>query len=70
MDMVYKPLITPFLAKAQAEGRRTVDGLAMLIGQAVPSFTAFFGVAPPAGVDVRALALKSLGLNERIWRRC
>ncbi|MBU2135661.1 MAG: shikimate dehydrogenase [Alphaproteobacteria bacterium] len=66
MDMVYKPLITPFLAKAQAEGRRTVDGLAMLIGQAVPSFTAFFGVAPPAGVDVRALALKSLGLSERI----
>ncbi|MDP2213919.1 shikimate dehydrogenase [Phenylobacterium sp.] len=66
MDMVYKPLQTPFLAQAEAEGRRTVDGLAMLIGQAVPSFTAFFGVRPPAGVDVRALALKTLGLNERI----
>lgn len=65
MDMVYKPLITPFLARAQAEGRRTVDGLAMLIGQAAPSFTAFFGVAPPADVDVRALALKQLGLSER-----
>lgn len=65
MDMVYKPLTTPFLAKADAAGRRTVDGLAMLIGQAVPSFTAFFGVSPPRGVDVRALALKSLGLNER-----
>ena len=66
MDMVYKPLITPFLAQAEAAGRRTVDGLAMLIGQAVPSFTAFFGVAPPADVDVRTLALNSLGLNERI----
>lgn len=66
MDMVYKPLKTPFLRQAEELGRRTVDGLAMLIGQAVPSFTAFFGVAPPADVDVRALALNSLGLNERI----
>lgn len=66
MDMVYKPLITPFLAEAQAEGRRIIDGLAMLIGQAVPSFTAFYGVPPPQAVDVRALALESLGLQERI----
>lgn len=66
MDMVYKPLVTPFLATAQALDRRTVDGLAMLIGQARPAFTAFFGQPPPAGVDVRALALKSLGQNERI----
>ena len=61
MDMVYKPLITPVLAQAQALGRRTVDGLAMLIGQAGPLFEAFYGQPPPAGVDVRALALKALG---------
>jgi shikimate dehydrogenase len=61
MDMVYKPLITPFLAQAQRLGRRTVDGLAMLIGQAVPSFEAFYGQPPPSGVGVRALALKALG---------
>jgi shikimate dehydrogenase len=66
MDMVYKPLRTPFLAQAESEGRRIVDGLAMLIGQAVPSFTAFYGISPPSGVDVRALALKTLGLSERI----
>lgn len=60
MDMVYKPLKTPFLREAEALGRRTVDGLAMLIGQAVPSFEAFFGQAPPASVDVRALALRTL----------
>ena len=60
MDMFYKPLITPFLAQAQALGRRTVDGLEMLVRQAVPSFEAFYGVAPPAQVDVRALALKVL----------
>lgn len=61
MDMVYKPLVTPFLAQAQALGRRTVDGLAMLIGQARPSFEAFYGQPPPADLDVRALALQALG---------
>jgi shikimate dehydrogenase len=60
MDMVYKPLMTPFLLEAKALGRRTVDGLGMLIGQAKPSFTAFFGISPPETVDVRALALKTL----------
>lgn len=59
MDMVYRPLITPFLARAQAAGLRTVDGLAMLIGQARPSFAAFFGVEPP-DVDVRANAIDFL----------
>jgi len=60
MDMVYTPLTTPFLARAKALGRPVVDGLAMLIGQAVPSFEAFYGQAPPAGVDIRGLALKVL----------
>ncbi|HEX2801228.1 MAG TPA: shikimate dehydrogenase [Phenylobacterium sp.] len=60
MDMVYKPLMTPFLLQAQALGRRTVDGLEMLIGQAAPSFEAFFGRPPPGAVDVRALALAAL----------
>jgi shikimate dehydrogenase len=59
MDMVYGRM-TAFLAAAEARGLRTVDGLDMLIGQAVPSFETFFGQAPPAGVDVRALALAHL----------
>jgi len=61
LDMVYKPLRTEFLARAAGLGLRTVDGLEMLIRQAVPSFEAFFGQAPPAGVDVRALALRVVG---------
>lgn len=64
MDMVYKPLKTGLLRAAEARGLRTVDGLAMLIGQAVPSFEALFGEAPPINVDVRALALKALGETE------
>lgn len=61
VDMVYKPLRTEFLQRAQAAGRRTVDGLEMLLRQAVPSFEAFYGQAPPTTVDVRALALHHLG---------
>lgn len=60
MDMFYKPLETPFLAQAKALGRRTVDGLEMLVRQAEPSFEALFGAPPPPTVDVRALALKAL----------
>lgn len=60
MDMTYRPLLTPFLAAGRARGLTTVDGLAMLIGQARPSFRALFGIEPPA-VDVRALALAALG---------
>jgi shikimate dehydrogenase len=60
MDMVYRPLHTPLLEDAARAGHPTVDGLAMLVLQAVPSFEAFFGQAPPRDVDVRALALAAL----------
>ncbi len=61
MDMVYRPLRTEFLQRASGLGLRTVDGLEMLIRQAAPSFEAFFGQAPPADVDVRALVLEAIG---------
>jgi shikimate dehydrogenase len=61
MDMIYKPLRTEFLRRAETAGRRTVDGLEMLLRQAVPSFQAIYGVAPSATVDVRAIALQLLG---------
>jgi shikimate dehydrogenase len=60
MDMIYKPLVTPLLAQARRLGMPTVDGLEMLIGQARPSFEAFFGRPPDPAVDVRALALRAL----------
>jgi len=61
MDMVYKPLETQLLAEARRLGRPAVDGLAMLIGQARPSFAALYGRDPDLMVDVRGLALKALG---------
>ncbi len=60
MDMTYKPVVTDFLAAARARGLTTVDGLAMLIGQATPSFTALFR-RPPPSLDLRALLLAHLG---------
>jgi shikimate dehydrogenase len=60
MDMVYKPLQTPLLRQARQLGFTTVDGLAMLIGQARPSFEAFFGQPAPAGDAARAWALAHL----------
>ncbi len=61
MDMVYKPLRTEFLRRAQSAGRRTVDGLEMLLRQAIPTFEAIYGAAPSPEVDARGLALKLLG---------
>ena len=53
-DIVYTPLETPLLAAAKAEGLRTVDGLGMLLHQAVPGFAAWFGVEPEVTPALRA----------------
>jgi shikimate dehydrogenase len=45
-DIVYAPLQTPLLAAAAARGLRAVEGLGMLLHQAVPGFAAWFGVTP------------------------
>ena len=45
-DIVYAPLETPLLAEARARGLRAVEGLGMLLHQAVPGFAAWFGVTP------------------------
>jgi shikimate dehydrogenase len=63
MDMVYRPLRTDLLVQAKQRRHPVVDGLEMLIRQAAPSFEAFFGQPPPAGVDVRALALAALEID-------
>jgi shikimate dehydrogenase len=57
-DIVYVPLITPFLAAAAARGLRTVDGLGMLLHQARPGFQAWFGVRPTVDAELRAAVLR------------
>lgn len=56
-DIVTSPLDTAFLQGARAAGFRTVDGLAMLIGQADIAFAHFFGAKPPRGEDAALRAL-------------
>ncbi len=45
-DIVYVPLETEFLSRARSFGLVTVDGLGMLLHQAVPGFEKWFGVRP------------------------
>ena len=56
-DIVYTPLVTPFLKSAARSGLATVDGLGMLIHQGRPGFEAWFGAAPTADDKVRELLL-------------
>lgn len=57
-DLVYAPLKTRLLAEAEALGCQTVDGLGMLLHQAVPAFERWFGVRPEVDSATRAAALR------------
>lgn len=59
-DLVYVPLETEFLAEARQAGLRTVDGLGMLLHQAVPAFETYFGVRPTVTPELRALIVADL----------
>ncbi|TPN46956.1 shikimate dehydrogenase [Mesorhizobium sp. B1-1-9] len=59
-DLVYVPLETPLLAAARARGLKTVDGLGMLLNQAVPGFEHWFGVRPKVTAELRAIIVADL----------
>jgi len=56
-DIVYNPLKTPLLEQAEALELSTVDGLGMLLHQAVPGFEAWFGVRPIVDAELRRIVL-------------
>jgi shikimate dehydrogenase len=56
-DLVYAPLQTHLLQQAEEVGCTTVDGLGMLLHQAVPGFERWFGVRPEVDAETRAAAL-------------
>jgi shikimate dehydrogenase len=56
-DLVYVPLETGLLARARARGNPTVDGLGMLLHQAVPGFAHWGGVTPAADEAARSCLL-------------
>ncbi|OSQ49911.1 shikimate dehydrogenase [Marivita geojedonensis] len=57
-DLVYAPLRTRLLATAEDRGCRVVDGLGMLLHQAVPGFERWFGKRPVVDENVRAAVLR------------
>lgn len=56
-DLVYNPLRTRLLQQAEAAGCTTVDGLGMLLHQAVPGFERWFGLRPDVDDALRAAVL-------------
>ena len=54
-DVIYVPLETGLLKAARRAGHRTVDGLSMLLYQAVPGFAHWFGVTPTVTAEQRSI---------------
>jgi len=59
-DIVYNPLETELLKQARLRGNEIVDGLGMLLHQAVPGFEAWFGLTPEVDDDLRQHLLEAL----------
>ncbi|HEY8564848.1 MAG TPA: shikimate dehydrogenase [Beijerinckiaceae bacterium] len=62
-DIVYAPLLTSLLAEAEERDLRAVDGLGMLLHQAVPGFERWFGVRPKVTAELRALIVADLEIR-------
>lgn len=62
-DIVYVPLKTSLLVKAEEQGVATVDGLGMLLHQAVPGFELWFGVRPAVDDTIRNLIIADMGTS-------
>ena len=64
-DIVYTPLETPLLASARARAHPVVDGLGMLLHQAVPGFERWFSVRPEVTADLRQRVLDDIQLKSK-----
>lgn len=59
-DIVYVPLETPLLKAARRRELKVVDGLGMLLHQAVPGFEKWFGVRPDVTAELRNLVIADM----------
>lgn len=59
-DIVYTPLITPFLRAASAHGHAIVPGLGMLLHQAVVGFEKWFGQRPRVTQELHDLVARDI----------
>lgn len=58
-DIVYTPLITPFLQMAMDQNMKVADGFGMLLHQAVPGFEHWFGERPEVTKELREIILSA-----------
>lgn len=58
-DLVYTPLDTGLLQAARESGAIAIDGLGMLIHQAIPAFERWFGIQPEIDDETRRIVLAS-----------
>ena len=63
-DIVYVPLVTPILQQARQHGFATVDGLGMLLHQAVPGFEKWFGKRPAVDESLRKLVIADMEAHQ------
>lgn len=59
-DLVYTPIETVLIKHAKNAGLKTVDGLGMLLHQAVPGFEKWFGIKPQVTAELRQLIVDDL----------
>ncbi len=64
-DIVYVPLETELLKRARLSGHRAVGGLGMLLHQAAPGFSKWFGVRPRVSAELRSLIEQDLRATSR-----
>jgi shikimate dehydrogenase len=57
-------LQTPLLRNASAHHLRTVNGLGMLVHQAIPGFSAWFGMTPTADEETLALLAANIPMSQ------
>ena len=57
IDLVYNPIKTQLLKEAEKQGCKCIDGLGMLLYQAVPGFEQWFGVKPMVDNETRKMFL-------------
>ncbi|PDT51998.1 MULTISPECIES: shikimate dehydrogenase [Sinorhizobium] len=62
-DIVYVPLKTPLLRQAEEQGFRIVDGLGMLLHQAVPGFEKWFGRKPNVDETLRQIIIEDMDVH-------
>jgi shikimate dehydrogenase len=59
-DIVYTPLVTPFLKRAKHHDHDIVPGLGMLLHQAVVGFEKWFGVKPDVTAELYDLVARDI----------